>query len=219
MSNLFSGSTKEVAEKASQQEGYPSITVPGVYSVMLGEVNNETRTTNNDKEIESPLELTFYHKDSEGNIYRYHHIEFKPREEDNQDKLERKRDRILYILDKVTNKDIKIDAESWEDFTSKVKAELDKFSGKNSPVLYIKLVGNVYNGNARLQFPNYYGGCLSRKDENKKPTVSKSEQKKNDEYNQFQNSGGGKPDKESDLPSDVGAGTDEDLGSDDGLPF
>jgi len=215
----FGGSTGEAVKDSSNN--YPSIQQPGVHKgVKLVSVSNDSYTTNNDKYLENPLQLEFYKKEDE-TIYRHMHMELQPRESDEKSKTDNKVDRILYIVGKITQDNKEITGDTWEEFTSNVVKELEPFVNEkeNRPELFLKLVGNVYNGRANLQIPGYKG-FLERVDSGSMPTVSKSEDQKNQEYLNF---GSGSPDKEesADLP-DTGGGMDEginDSEAGDDLPF
>lgn len=216
----FGGSTGEAVKNDGST--YPAIKEPGVHEVKLVSVTNESYTTNNDKYLENPLQLEFYKKEGE-TIYRHNHMELQPREEDEESKVNNKIDRILYIVGKITGQDKNVQGETWKDFTDKVVSELKPYVENKSkrPELYLKLIGNVYNGRANLQIPGYKG-FLERKDSGKMPTVSQKEQERNKEYINFNS---GTPDKEesSDVPIAGQGGADEGVSdpeqADDDLPF
>jgi len=109
---------------------------------------------------------------------------------------------IVTFANKIQNKDIELNVSSWE--------ELGKFAEKNIDVkakvpLLIKLIGNVYNGKARVGITRY-DGWLKRFDSGESIKLSQNENKSNAEWDAFVN--GAKPssgaatstEKDDDLP-------------------
>lgn len=86
----------------------------------------------------------------------HEHVEWKPDADTDDKKIQSRVDRIAYIAGKVAPKERveSISADSWDGYIAAVK-ELMEQAGYSSKQLYIKVLGNVYNGNARVRFPGY----------------------------------------------------------------
>lgn len=197
------GSTEELNEG-----GLPGPSEPGIYNARLDEISTEDFTSNSDEVFENPFRIFFTLKDSEGNEYQFSHMEFAPREDEDETKIQNKANRLLHLVKEITGRNMKFNDEEWTDAIEKVKKALDQYCGKNSPELCVKILGNVYNGKARLQIPGYLP-FIKRKEESDRLFISKNEKKKNEEYlKEIQD----QPDKEED---DLVTGSN---GTDDSIP-
>lgn len=113
--------------------------------------------------------------------------EFPPREDDDQKKITNKTGRIGYIMKYfMPEEDVLINnVSSWREFADVVVKRFEKNSGYVDVPVKLKVVGNVYNGNANVQIPNYKG-FLQGKDSESAITFSKNELSANREYIQAQ---------------------------------
>lgn len=113
--------------------------------------------------------------------------EFPPREDDDQKKITNKTGRIGYIMKYfMPEEDVLINnANSWREFVDIVIKRFEKNSGYVDIPVKLKVVGNVYNGKANVQIPNYKG-FLQGESSDSAITFSKNELSANREYIQVQ---------------------------------
>lgn len=174
--SLFSANSNEI------QEGFPRIQVPGVYKCIIKNVSGEGWESKKGNQIENPIIMTFLIRDEDGNKYEHQAVEFAPTEQDEDKKTHNKVLRLVHIVSKVTGKKFEINASDWEGVHKQVIDALTPHAGEGkSPILWLKLVGNVYNKNANIQYPGYTG-FINRDDEDKKPTMSRNEIAENNKY-------------------------------------
>lgn len=86
----------------------------------------------------------------------HEHVEWAYDESDSDEKNQNKIDRIAYIAGKVAPKERveAIQADNWEDYISAI-TQLMEQAGYSAKQLYMKAIGNVYKGKARVKFPGY----------------------------------------------------------------
>lgn len=113
--------------------------------------------------------------------------EFPPRDDDDQKKITNKTGRIGYIMKYfMPEEDVLINnVSSWREFADVVVKRFEKNSGYSDVPVKLKVVGNVYNGNANVQIPNYKG-FLQGEQSDSAITFSKNELAANREYMQAQ---------------------------------
>lgn len=109
----------------------------------------------------------------------HEHVEWSPNESESDEKIQNKVDRVAYIAGKVAPKERveSIQAENWADYIKAVNQLMEQ-AAYSSKQLYIKAVGNVYNGKARVKFPGYRDFLSVDPDLG----FSAKEQASNDEY-------------------------------------
>lgn len=109
--------------------------------------------------------------------------EFPPRDTDTPDKIRNKTGRIGYIMKYfMKEEDVLIsNVNSWAEFVDVVVKRFEKNGSYSSVPVRLKVVGNVYNGNANVQIPNYKG-FLQGEDSMSAISFSNNEMKANREY-------------------------------------
>src|SRR5690625_77850 len=155
--------------------------------VALAEVNNTPDC----------LQWTFELKgeDDKGNDVsgiEHQHVEWAVNEQDDQESIQKKIDRIAYMTSTIVpeEKIQAIEAPNWKAYCHAI-IELLQSHGYTQRQLEIKVLGNVYNGKARVRFPGYNSFI---KGEGGKPlTLSPREREENAKYYAAQNAAPSEP--------------------------
>jgi len=156
-----------------ENAGYMS---PGIHdNVLITEVKAHTSEAKSGQTYEV-IDILFTNSKKENHAHRI----FNPlagAEDKVAENAQRVADQLSYIASKVQDKEVLMEATTWE--------EVCNFAVKNIPVkttpLKLKLVGNVYGGNARVQITSYPGWLKTMKS-GESIKFSKKENEANAEY-------------------------------------
>lgn len=193
MSNFNFGTNQSSIQDSS---GAPRITYPALDKCHLVEVEKRTIKSQNGEEY--PNVLAFVFKFDKGatdvtgeNIggRTVEKLEWEPRAEDDQDKVDNKTARIGYIMAKVMPEEEAIidgsQIKSWEHFVDTVIQRFEKNSDFSEVPLKIKVPASEYNGKVTFGIPNYKG-FLQNKDSENPIAFSAKEEQANAKYVQSQ---------------------------------
>lgn len=184
------------SSKEGIQEGNVSMS-PGIHdNVHLTGIKAHTHKDKKDREWQV-LDITFKNAKKEIHTHRI----FNPAQGD-QAKLEDNAttiaNQLSYIATKLQGKDAEVEAESWEDLCNWAIENIPT----NKVPLKVKLLGNVYNGQANVQITKYTG-WLKTMASGETIRFSKKENEANAAYFAFMKpavSNGVAPTKPDDLP-------------------
>jgi hypothetical protein len=173
----FGGSSNEIKELSPLK--------PGIYkNIVLAKVEALTTEGKDGKPGYEVLDFYF-----EGIGFNFLKRIFNPLKGEDQEKVGKAAKNasaiVLYIASKILNRDVNLPSVStWDEFTT---ASIGLFKqGFNKELLQMKLVGNVYNGKARVD-TTYYFGWLKRMDEGVELEFSKQEKEENAKWEAHNN--------------------------------
>jgi hypothetical protein len=159
--------------------GYMS---PGIHdNVKITKVEAHEITAKSDLKY-NVLDITF----TNGKNESFNHRLFDPMHTEDEEKRDKNAQNIAndiaYIGGKATGKDVEVTASNWEELT----ALAVKVIPVNGVLYKLKLNGNVYNGNARVQITSY-PGWLKTMASNESIKFSRKENESNAEYHAHMN--------------------------------
>lgn len=171
----------QAKEEGMQDTGLNILTVPYLGPAKLSNV--EVKEVGS---VPNCLQFTFTLSgdDMEGNSVKginHQHVEWAPNDNDDAETKQKKVDRIAYIAGRIVpeEKVLGIQATTWVDYCKAVINLLEDhaYSSRN---LVIKVLGNVWQGKARVKFPGYNSFVTT--EDGKPLTWSANELKQNQEY-------------------------------------
>lgn len=193
MSNFKFGTDEQTIQDSS---GAPRLAYPALGRANLIDVEKRTIKNQQGEEFPNVLAFTFQFgkgaEDERGEPIKGHTIEkleWEPREDDDQKKVDNKTGRVGYIMSKVMPKeDAIIDGskiKSWEHFVDTVIERFEKNPGYKDVPLKVKVPASEYNGKVDFGIPNYKGFLETKESENP-IAFSKKEEQANAKYVQSQ---------------------------------
>ena len=120
-------------------------------------------------------------RDNDVSSLNHQHVEWAPNDQNDEDSIQAKVDRIAYIASTVVpdEKVVSVQATDWVDYCKAIIELMETYDYKSKEV-EIKVIGNVYKGKTKVNFPGYRNFITTP--DSKPLTFSASEQKKNEEY-------------------------------------
>lgn len=184
MSNFQFGTSKDSIQDTS---GAPRLTNPFLGKVKL--LNVEKREIKGRDNTVYPNVLAFVFKvmpgetdvaDKEVGGFTLEKLEWEPQEDDSQKKVNNKTGRIGYIMSKFLSEEAAIidgsQIKSWEHFVDTVVSRFEKNPEAFNKVVKIKYPASEYDGDLRIDIPNYKGFIQSSKEDNALAFSKKEEQ-------------------------------------------
>ena len=178
----------KASENATEGTGLSYLDAPylgpaKLKDVSLEEINN---TPNTIKFVFGDLEGTDYRGNNVSSSTTLEHVEWGVDSSTSDEDIQKKVDRIAYIAGRFAPKDRvqSIEATDWVGYCEAIIQLLNQHNYQQKQV-YIKAVGNVWQGNARVKFPGYRDFIAEEEGE---LSWSSSERQQNEEYYEALNS-------------------------------
>lgn len=179
-------------ETIQDQSGAPQVNNPAIGKVKLNSVHKTTIKKSDGTEF--PNVLVFEWKfmpgaqDIVGNDiagFTAQKLEWEPREEDDQEKVNNKTGRTGYVMAKYLGEEKAIidpsNIKSWEHFVDTVVKRFEATPEAFEKVMKLKAPANKWQGKLNIEIPNYKGFLQSSKKDNAL-AFSKKEEQVNAEY-------------------------------------
>lgn len=183
-------------QNIQDDSGAPRLANPAIAKAKLAGVEKVTIKSKDNVEFPNVLKFTWKFtggEDVAGNDikgFEVEKLEWEPREEDSQEKVNNKTGRIGYIMKKYLGEEKAIidgsKIKSWEHFVDTVVDRFEKTPEAFKKTTKLKVPANEYQGKVDVQIPNYKGFLQSSKDDNPL-AFSRSERQANAKWLATQN--------------------------------
>lgn len=137
----------------TQGDSVLRLQTPGIYKASLQsvEVKNIERK---DGTIAAEKALVFSFNTTDGS---FQHIEYQPNDKSTDKSIENLKKRVKHIMLRfMSEEQTHMTANNWDEYTAAIISKMNA-AGYTEKDVWIKVIGNVYQGKANLQFPKYLG--------------------------------------------------------------